>query len=342
MGNKRTIKVNFKDYWGSFYNEDLVDGLTINILRKHFDVEVCEDADYVFFSTMGDSHWGVSDKAVKIFQTGENIAPDFNSCDYAISFEWIEYGDRHIRFPNYFYYDPQILHSMEHKHELPAGWNLKKEKTGFCSFTVSNHRNKDRIDVFRRLSEYQHVDSGGAVLNNIGGRVKDKFAFDATHKFTLCFENGAHSGYTTEKLVQALAARTIPIYWGDPDVGKVFNTRAFINANEYSSIDEVIARVKEINEDDDLYMQILREPALLPDAPSYTEVHKQYEAFLLNIINQPLEKSYRRNRQMHGRWYVEKRLKLDSKANRKQIWELRKAFFIKVIGHLKRKFLKRY
>lgn len=61
----------------------------MRILCKHYEVEVCDDADYVFFSTMGDSHWSASDDCIKIYQTGENIVPDFNGCDYAIGFKWV-------------------------------------------------------------------------------------------------------------------------------------------------------------------------------------------------------------------------------------------------------------
>lgn len=158
---RRPIKIKFLDYWSSFYANELDNCLIMRILRKHYDVAVCDDADYVFFSTMGESHWSVPDKCVKIFQTGENIAPDFNACDYAIGFEWMTYEDRYIRFPNYMFYDADMLHKMEHKHELPDGWNLSEQKPDFCSFMVSNHRNPARNNAFHAISSYKSVDSGG-------------------------------------------------------------------------------------------------------------------------------------------------------------------------------------
>lgn len=337
MNNKRTIKVKFMDYWSSFKDE-LEDCLIMNILRKHYNVEVCEDADYVFFSTMGESHWSVPDKCVKIYQTGENLVPDFNACDYAIGFEWMDYEDRYIRFPTYLFYENNLLYKMEHKHEIPENWDLHKEKPYFCSFVVSNHRNPKRNFVFHELCKYKKVDSGGRYLNNIGGPIADKFIFESTHKFSLCFENGAHNGYTTEKLVQALAARTVPIYWGDPLVDKVFNTKAFINAYSYNSLEEVIERVKELDADEEKYKQMLREPSLLPTSPSVDEEIEIFEKWLINIFEQPLEKAYRRNREMHGRWYLERRYKLDRKANRKAIWQLRKSILKKAWGFIQRKF----
>lgn len=178
-------------------------------------------------------------------------------------------------------------------------------------------------------------------MNNIGGPVADKFAFESSHRFSLCFENGAHSGYTTEKLVQALAARTVPIYWGDPDVGRVFNKKALIDAYAFETIDKLVEYIKELEADEDKYMQMLREPALLPTSPSIEEELERFEKWLINIFEQPIEKAYRRNREMHGRWYIERRYKIDAKANRKAIWQMRRQWIKKAWNHLKRKVMRR-
>ena len=50
-------------------------------------------------------------------------------------------------------------------------------------------------------------------MNNIGGAVSDKFAFQQKHKFSIAFENTSYCGYCTEKIVEAFVAGTIPIYW---------------------------------------------------------------------------------------------------------------------------------
>lgn len=338
--NKRIVKVKFLDYWSTFQDE-VEDSLIMRILRRHYNVQICDDADYVFFSTMGESHWGVKDSAIKIYQTGENLVPDFNACDYAIGFEWMDYEDRYIRFPLYLFYPDAMLRKMESKHEIPDSWDLHREKPDFCSFVVSNHRNPKRKVVFDKMCQYRKVDSGGRYLNNVGGAVKDKLAFEYTHKFSICFENGAHNGYTTEKLVQAFAARTVPIYWGDPKVGKVFNTDAFIDAGSYPSFDAVIERVKELDQNDELYMQMLRQPAMLSSATTIDEEMAAFEKWLLAIFEQPIEKAYRRNREMHGLWYIERRLKLDSKANRSAIWKARKERLSRGLSYIKDKYFKK-
>lgn len=303
---KRVVKVRFLDYWSGF-PRSREDYLLLKVLRKHYEVEICEDAEYVFFSVFGESHWQVPDHCVKIFHTGENLAPDFNACDYAIGFEWMEYGDRYLRFPLYLFYDRSLLDKAATKHFLPEGWNLTTEKPGFCSFVVSNPNNPVRNQAFDALNTYRTVDSGGRYRNNVGGPVADKLAFEKRHKFSLCFENGSHSGYTTEKLVEAFAAQTVPIYWGDPDVARVFNPGAFIDASVFSSPDELVREIARIDGDEALYMQYLREPMLQPDAPSFDAEMQRLENWLISIFERPLEQAWRRNRELIGERYIKER-----------------------------------
>lgn len=207
-------KIAFIGFWDTFNPE--TNPLT-KYIREFTEVEITDvkHADYVFFSVQSEKHWFASDDSIKIFYTGENLTPDFNACDYAIGFDWMEYGDRYMRLPLYYLYK-DICELCERKHLLDPE-AITKEKTGFCSITVSNSRRNPIFQtLFEELSKYKKVDSGGRWNNNIGGAVTDKFAFDASHKFSIVCENSAHPGYTTEKLVQAFAANCIPIYWGDP------------------------------------------------------------------------------------------------------------------------------
>ena len=51
---KRTVKVRFLDYWADFPQKQ-EEYLLLRILRKHYDVRICDDPDYVFFSAMGET-----------------------------------------------------------------------------------------------------------------------------------------------------------------------------------------------------------------------------------------------------------------------------------------------
>ena len=139
--------------------------------------------------------------------------------------------------------------------------------------------------MFDLLSAYRTVSSGGRYRNNVGEPVADKLAFQQHHKFDIAFENTSHDGYTTEKLVQAFAAGTVPIYWGDPRVGETFNTDSFINCHDYPNFDAVVERVKEIDGDDALWQKMISTPALR-DPETVDKSMAELNAFLRHIFDQ--------------------------------------------------------
>ena len=286
-------KVAFVDFWKDY---NFKESLFYKTLQNHYQIELVEKeyADYVFFSVWGDDHWYVPEHCVKIFWTGENRTPDFNACDYALGFERMEFRDRYMRLPLYYFYPEFPL--MEKKHIDIDHERLLKTKSSFCSFTVSNKNCQPRIDMFNALNNYKTVDSGGRFMNNVGGPIKDKFSFDLAHKFSIAYENFSYNGYITEKIVQAFAAKTIPIYWGDPQVTDVFNKKAFINVKDYGSIDEVVEIVKRIDKDDSMFLSMLSTPALVSDIYSLKSQTEKLEHFLIHIFDQPLESAKRRTR----------------------------------------------
>ena len=302
---KDVKKIAFVDFRKSIIAEKY---FITEYLKEFYDIEIVglKDADYVFYSLQGNKHWFTPERCVKIFYTEENLVPDFNACDYAIGFEWMEYEDRYVRFPIYYWY-PYINELMENKHNIPVE-KIISEKKAFCSITVSN-TNRDPIFslLFDRLSEYKKVDSGGSWKNSVGVKIKSKLDFERTHKFSIVCENSSHSGYTTEKIVEAFAANCIPIYWGDPSISKVFNPRAFINVQDYSSIDDVVEIVKRLDTDNGLYESMLMEPVLLNKCFSKEIQTILFKKFLVSIFSQPLEKAKRRNRVLWGQLYLNER-----------------------------------
>lgn len=209
MESKKQIAIHFCD----FGDMDGIKNRIIAILEQKYDVVLdSKNPQYLFYSVFGGNH--INYDCVRIFYTGENIVPDFNVCDYAIGFTHLQFKERYLRYPLYLFYESDYKKALDkHKHISPKTLESKRR---FCNFIVSNGgANPLRREAFERLSMYKRVDSAGKFLNNIGGAIKDKFAFQSECKFSLCFENSSTSGYLTEKLIQAAGARTIPIYWGD-------------------------------------------------------------------------------------------------------------------------------
>ena len=295
------LKVKFVDF-----SDPSTRNTTMAILKEEFgEVQECDDPDFLFYSVFGQEH--LKYDCVRIFWTGENIQPDFNVCDYAVGFSYMTYEDRYKRIPLYYFFTPDYEKARK-KHLI-----TEKEianKTQFCNFIYSNgNASPEREEFFELLSNYKKVDSGGRYRNNIGGPVEDKYEFQKNYKFSIAFENSSTSGYTTEKILQAFSACTIPIYWGNPNVGKDFNEKAFINCHNYKSFEEVVEVVRKIDEDDELFRQYLHEP-IGTEEQFPEDGFKAYGDFVIEICRQVPKDAMRRNNVFWGEKYQQRMKRL--------------------------------
>lgn len=286
----KKIKINFCDFYSEF---DKKSSFLYKILQKFYIVEISEQPDYLFYSVFGIEHTKYNN-CVKIFYTGENIIPDFNECDYAIGFNDITFEDRYIRY------------LCNYNSDLTRK-NISKEliNRNFCNFIYSNgsmgEGAKLRQDFFTKLSKYKHIDAPGKICNNMiakeleprfGDWYKSKTEFLKKYKFTIAFENSQTNGYVTEKFFQPIQANSIPIYWGALDISKDFNTKAFINCNDYKNFDEVIEKIEYLDNNDEAYLAMLKEPIEKENSRLKNQDEK-LEKFLINIIkkgNKPFDK----------------------------------------------------
>lgn len=294
----KTVRIAFIDFWDGFKDDKNCRfyPLVKKILSDRYNVEEVapnENPQYLFYSCFQEKFRYVGGEPIKIFFTGEMLTPDFNECDYAFGYDYLSFGDRYMRLP--LYRLSSSLTAAANKH-LKADSAFKK-KTGFCSFVVSNGgAQQRRADAFSALSAYKKVDSGGKFKNNVGGAVEDKQAFAAERKFSLCFENCVYSGYVTEKITDAFAAQTVPIYLGAPEIEKDVNPAAFINCTGMSA-EQIVSAVREIDGDDERYLNMLSAPAFLNEPEDFSD----FEAFLYNIFDRDTESARRIARDA---WYI--------------------------------------
>jgi alpha(1,3/1,4) fucosyltransferase len=247
----RKISIGFADMWMNHVPEK---DFFFSVLKEHFPLEISSQPDYLFYSVFGSTHSTKRfDGCVKVFYTGENIRPNMDTCDFALSFDYLDHP-RHLRFPLYACY----LHNRDLTKQLPLPSELARRK--FCNFVYSNRNPQERIAFFRLLSTYKHVDSGGGVLNNLGGRVGDKLSLLSEYKFTIAFENAMYPGYTTEKLVQPMISCSLPIYWGNPLVEREFNRASFLEVDPMVGFGPVVEEIKRLDSDDSAYLEMLSRP----------------------------------------------------------------------------------
>lgn len=322
----KEIKIKFVDYWENF---DPKTDRFYKLLEKYYKIEISDNPDFLFYSCFGIQHRDYKN-CVKIFWTGENVIPNFNECDYAMGFDDIIFQDRYLQTDYYAESD-----------RCNVSDNLANRK--FCNFIYGNANlgegAKLRQEFFTKLSEYKHIDAPGKVCNNMaasdleprdGDWYVSKTKFISNYKFTIAFENSQSNGYITEKFFQPIKANSIPIYWGAPDIAKYFNPKAFINCNDYKNFDEVIEKIKYLDNNNEAYLTMLKEPI---ENGNYIieNPDKRLEEFLINIIkkgNKPFNKDPVGRHELYLNMIVDSRLK-NYDTNKKNNKIIEKIFSVK-------------
>lgn len=323
---KKRIRICVAEDCGTSF--DLADRV-LDWIADRYDIEmVPRDAGYVIYSCYG--YQVLKHPEVRIFLTGENVLPDFNLCDYATGYQYLDFGDRYYRLPLYRFYTSTYQRLLQPRRPVA---DMLADKSGFCAFVASNSAGDSaRRRIVELLNAYQPVAMGGRWMNNVGGPVPDKLAFQSHYKFAIAFENSSTPGYLCEKITDAFASDAIPIYWGDPEVARDFNPDAFVNCHACGSLEAAVARVRQIDQDDALYRRMLAAPSFREGRePEYLR-EDRIRAFLFNIFDQPWEQAFRRNR---GRWGRKYERRLGEAFHRPHLQAVR--YVQRFIRHLRRR-----
>ena len=293
---KKVYTILFTDMWSEFNPEHNMFTLAMQEYLKDYTVigtSVEGGHDAHIFGPFG-SDW-LSIKGPKVHFTGENTGPiEHPSVKLNIGYKNLQ--ENYLRMPLWMFeidWFGADLQKIRNPLPLPidrcTGVNLQT-RPKFCAFVVSNPKNFVRNEAFHTLNKYKPVDSAGLLFNNVGstifaglggggGELK-KHEFLRDYKFCLCYENEQGDGYVTEKILHAKAAGCIPIYWGSSDVVKDFDINGFIHIRDPS---ELVAKVKEIDEDDEKWFEMAKVPAL--SSAKVEEVKNTFQEMCQKIVS---------------------------------------------------------
>lgn len=263
---RKTFRLGFVDYG---MNPQWI----TDVLAQKYDV-IRDDANPNIL-IFGDENFGNRNeqydhtRVFKVFMTGENRRFWNYKCHAGITFDHID-EPVHYRLPLYIH----EMFSMTVEQGMPGFDKLSepREKTGFASFVVGNPHSEPRNRLFYLINNYKKVDSAGPHLNNIGHVIDRstaaKIEFLRSRKFHLAFENSSYAGYVTEKILHGFYARTVPIYWGSTTLSEDFNPKAVINWHDYRDDKKFLERIIEVDNNDDLYYDMLNQPMLTDNRPN--------------------------------------------------------------------------
>jgi len=163
--------------------------------------------------------------------------------------------------------------------------NIKKytntEKIYDFIYIGSNNTQKIRNDLFSKLynlydEKNDKIKSLGPNLNTEGYVLSKNTPLPDIYKhfkFVFAIENNNINGYITEKILLPFIAGSVPIYWGNKDIKKYFNVKAFFYVNDYLEqgwyLDDIVNELKNLAQNDDEntgWKKYLKEPILNNDS----------------------------------------------------------------------------
>lgn len=260
MTSRPELSVSFHNFEGNFTptKSALLRGLAERFELK---VEVL-GKDLQFFSVWGKDLIPAKNRprALRVWVTGEPYEP--RHMIYDLHFGFLPeslMGKRWIRYPYWStqidWWDPASPLSPERL----LGERRFSPREKFCNFIYTN-RTSFRTEFYDQLNRRRPVDSLGRVLNNIGGPCADKIETIGNYQFTIAFENSLSPGYVTEKLIDPIAAGSIPIYWGASEAKTDLNPEAFIFARDFDSFEALADRVIDLSGSNEAMERIVTAP----------------------------------------------------------------------------------
>jgi hypothetical protein len=305
---KRKAKVWFTGFHDT---ESMRRNLLYRAISRDFNVELTEDCDFLFVDYKDYVYHKkfLEHDCVRILYSSENLYPDYNLVDYALCPNFLPAEDRFLWLPVYWWFSE----CWELSKRVPSNDWAQRQK--FCCFIVSNDNAEPmrslpsrsmREHMFEELSKYRRIDSPGLYKRNMPpieldssndfNFFKAKIQFMKDYRFALVFENSRSPGYTTEKIVHALLADCIPIYWGDPLAELQFDPNQFIWVRGEADVQGKIDLIKEIDNDPALSSSYFRGEAKATE--QFKEIcNLEYVSrFLRPVLSGDRQSSMRRSR----------------------------------------------
>ena len=193
--------------------------------------------------------------------------------------------------------------------------NRQTSRPNFCAFVhLTSKRALPRTivrnELCAELMKYKKVLCPGAVMNNVQmpeymlvkpgaeDRTQGLIRYLSECKFFICFENHTSSRqkpnamrYVTPKLLAAFIAGSIPIYSGYREIAELFNPAAFINADNFSSRQELIEYIKQVDNSPELTAAYQNAPPILPNSPLHNLHPDKIKPVFLSLAERALEQA---------------------------------------------------
>ena len=177
-----------------------------------------------------------------------------NSKKFIFGTCWIDFKSLEIDKKN------EISFIMSNKMQAPGHklrhsiWNVYGDSNEINGFTFNKHRTPPRVE------------SKNILFNNA--------------KYHITVENTKRENWITEKIIDCFATKTIPIYYGCPNVGEFFNEKGILSFNDMDELDKILNTITP--ELYDSMEDVLEEN--YQKSKQYYDFHKRVESEINNLI----------------------------------------------------------
>jgi len=128
-----------------------------------------------------------------------------------------------------------------------GGWigDIALEKRNQITYLMSSkiytNAHRLRFMILRRWGDRKTIGNFEFFMHRSPPRVPSKDPFYANAKFNIACENQLINNMFTEKLLDCFTSRTVPIYFGCPNLGKYFDVRGIIQFNTIEQLEHILA-----------------------------------------------------------------------------------------------------
>ena len=133
-------------------------------------------------------------------------------------------------------------------------WDTLIQKTEGLFFNTSDKGwapgHIRRLQIWEGLREAEECNGFSIVKHQSPPRTPNKNFLFETAKYHIVVENEQRDNWITEKLIDCLASKTIPIYWGASNIGDYFNTEGMIIFNTLEELKDILDNLDEKFYDD--------------------------------------------------------------------------------------------
>jgi len=117
---------------------------------------------------------------------------------------------------------------------------LTSSKT-MCAGHYFRHEIYKRLPAsIGQLEVTKYMSSAGGGMPEAQPQLECKRPLLYPYHYSIVMENGKRTNWITEKLIDCLVSRTIPIYWGAPNVGEFFDARGILSFDTYEDLSRIL------------------------------------------------------------------------------------------------------